>query len=536
MSQGRMHPDEIAHMRMAPPAEPKPVPSTLVAENWYESEATVAAAGQKLGVERHPREDLEKYKKRIAECIRQRVRGAPKSEPASPDPEQPKEEVGLSSNVWPIGKRRGADVREPQEDQERGSDKLLRSDRGAIKPCEHNACELLADAAQYGGLHFDEFLSRMRLDARDWTDADDLAALSWLQSKHSVPGFTLGQVRNAARTLAYSRRRDSLREFVDGLPRWDGTPRIEMAFVDAWGARDDTLTRAASRNFFVALIARAMKPGAQVDTVWCFEGPQGTLKSSSLRALGISFHAEITATIGTADFMRELRGIWIAEMSELDSLRGREASTVKRLLSAPKDRFVQKYALHADSYERRAVAVATTNETTYWEDPTGARRLIPVSCGAIRLELIKANRLQWFSEARELYQTGATWWVFPATIEAAREERQAVDPWELTLRKRMVHGRRMDEHSLAVIPWPDGYISSADIMSDWLELAPHQQGHNVSKRLGHVMRRLGYKPKRTATERGWVRDDASVSENGEASCNVSQAPPSESDTSDTSDT
>ena len=78
------------------------------------------------------------------------------------------------------------------------------------------------------------------------------------------------------------------------------------------------LTRAASRNFFVALIARAVHPGAKVDTLWTFEGPQGTFKSLALRALGRDFHAEITAPAGSVDFMRELRGIWIAELSELD--------------------------------------------------------------------------------------------------------------------------------------------------------------------------------------------------------------------------
>ena len=51
--------------------------------------------------------------------------------------------------------------------------------------------------------------------------------------------------------------------------------------------------------FFVALIARALRPGSQVDTVWCFEAPQGTFKSRSLRELGGAHHAEISAAIGT---------------------------------------------------------------------------------------------------------------------------------------------------------------------------------------------------------------------------------------------
>jgi predicted P-loop ATPase len=261
----------------------------------------------------------------------------------------------------------------------------------------------------------------------------------------------------------------------------------------------------------VALIARAIKPGAQVDTVWCFEGPQGTFKSKSLRELGGPFHAEISAAIGTTDFQRELRGLWIAELSELDSLRGREASTVKRLLSAPADRFVQKYALHAESYPRRAVAVASTNEASYWEDPTGARRLIPIPCGEIRVDLIATNRLQWFAEARQLHAAGATWWEFPAAIVAAQEDRQQVDPWEDLLQDRIAHGRKVGVDGMGRDPWPDGWISTADIMRDWLGLDAHQQGKASGVRLGKVMRRLGYRPERhgKGRERGWIADTQS---------------------------
>jgi len=403
---------------------------------------------------------------------------------------------------------------------------LLKSDKGAIKACEHNARVLIDAALQYSGLHYDEFLSRLRIDDRDWTDADDLGVLCWLQSTYNVATFNVGHARNGARFVAYSRRHDSLREFVESLPAWDTIPRIDAAFADAWGAPDTPLLRASSHNFFVALIARAMKPGAQVDTVWCFEGPQGTYKSRSLRELGGAFHAELSAAIGTIDFQRELRGLWIAELSELDSLRGREASTVKRLLSAPSDRFVQKYALHAETYPRRAIAVASTNEANYWEDPTGARRLIPIPCGDIRVDLIAINRLQWLAEARHRYDQGATWWEFPPAIADEQEARQQVDPWEDLLHDSIAHGRKVGLDGMGREPWPDGWLSTSEIMRDWLRLDAHQQGKASGTRLAKVMRRLGYVPKRSTTgdERGW-QPDASPPQAPDVSGEVSDTLP-----------
>jgi Virulence-associated protein E len=409
-----------------------------------------------------------------------------------------------SASVTPIDDR--AAKRKVKPDATGG---LILSPKNIIKACEHNAKLLIDEAPQYQPLHFDEFLSRMRFGARDWSDADDVAAVCWLQSAHDVAAFTIGQTRNGARAVAYSRRRDSLREFVEGLPEWDETPRIDLAFVDAWGAPDTPLMRAASANLMIAAIARALHPGAKVDSLWVFEGPQGIRKSLSVHALGGEFHSEITAQIGTADFMRELRGIWFAELSELDSLRGKEPSIIKRVLSAPTDRFVQKYALHAESYPRRAVAIATTNEAAYWQDSTGARRLVPITCTDIRIDVIVENRLQWFAEARSKHAAGATWWEFPTGIADVQDERQQVDPWEDTLRGYMTHGRVGGIDSQGRIMWPEGWIASAAIMRDWLRLEPHQQGRASGVRLGHVMRRLGYKPKSSTTgdERGWTPSD-----------------------------
>lgn len=396
------------------------------------------------------------------------------------------------------------------EHRKRAALKLIVGKEGQIKPCEYNARQLIGADEAYADLHFDDFLYRIRCDAEDWTDNHDRKTLCRLQHMHSVSGFTIGQVRNAIALLAHERRRDSLRDYLlHEIPEWDGTPRIELVFHDAWGATDTSLVRAASRNFFVALAARALLPGSKVDTLWAFEGPQGSNKSRALRALGSRFHAEISAPIGTSDFLRELRGVWIAEMSELDSLRGREATTIKRILSAPSDRFVEKYEKHASAYPRRAVAVATTNEAAYWQDSTGARRLVPIRTGEINVDAIECNREQWFAEARHLYQAGESWWAFPAAIAEAQEDRQQIDPWEDLLRGLIVNGRIVMHGVLPeTVLWPDGWISSAQIMHDWLKLASHQQGQSAGVRLGRVMRRLGFKPQRLgkARERGWVAD------------------------------
>ena len=170
------------------------------------------------------------------------------------------------------------------------------------------------------------------------------------------------------------------------------------------------------------------------------------------------------------------------------------------------------------------MAVATTNEATYWQDSTGARRLVPIVCAGIRVDMIAEHRLQWLAEARHLHASGGTWWEFPPGIADEQEARQQIDPWEDSLRRCMARGRPSGADGQGVIPWPDGWVASATIMSEWLGLDSHQQGQSSGVRLGKVMRRLGYKPMRygKARERGWIADTQEAMP-GEVSAPVSAA-------------
>jgi hypothetical protein len=378
---------------------------------------------------------------------------------------------------------------------------LLIDQKGSITACEHNALMLMRKSPKFESIFFDTFLHRIRFEGRDLTDSDLIDAQIWLQSQHRQPRFARSHASAALTMLANSRKRDSLIEYMESL-KYSGLTSIDEAFIKGWGCDDTLLNRKASRNFFIALAARAYEPGAQVDTIWVFEGPQGSSKSQALRALGRSFHAEISAQIGSTDFMRELRGIWIAELAEMDSLRGKEASTIKRLLSVPNDRFVEKFEKYAETYPRRAVAVATTNETNaYWQDSTGARRLIPVKTGTIDVDFIKLCADQWLAEAGELYAQDATWWEWPSDIKAAQEERQQQDPWEDIIRDSIINGRK--NGTAYPDKWPEPFISSSKLAEEWLRLDASQQGPAMSKRVGAVMRKLGFEPRRSAKTRGW---------------------------------
>jgi virulence-associated protein E len=234
---------------------------------------------------------------------------------------------------------------------------LVRNDKGRILPIEANVISILRVAERWAGLYFDTFLRRLRLRSGaktvDWTDDQHLELLDWLQ-RSGLPTIRFEAVKRAVRQVANERARDSLRDFyTDELPAWDGIERIETALIEGWGCEDTPVVRAAAVNLLRAMAARAIWPGAKVDTITVFEGPQGTLKSQSMAVLGGPYYAEISAPIGSADFMREIRSINLGELSELNALHGRESQTIKTMLSRTEDRFVEKYEAEPRARARR---------------------------------------------------------------------------------------------------------------------------------------------------------------------------------------
>jgi predicted P-loop ATPase len=191
-----------------------------------------------------------------------------------------------------------------------------------------------------------------------------------------------------------------------------------------FGAEDNDYTRAVSRNFLVSMIARAMRPGCQVDTLPILEGEQGIGKSQGLAALAGQFYADIDTAIGTREFAEQVQGKWLVELSELSAMRPSEVEKVKSGITRTVDVYREPFAILASDHPRQCVFAGTTNAQHYLHDSTGNRRFWPVRCGVIDREWIKANREQLFAEALHLYATGTTWWDMPGDTAKVETEKR----------------------------------------------------------------------------------------------------------------
>jgi putative DNA primase/helicase len=282
-------------------------------------------------------------------------------------------------------------------------------------------------------LYYDDFAGRIvyvNSMPREWRDDDDVALTVHMQDTTGMVRLAKHLVSDAVDLVARRRARHAARDYLK-ITTWDGIEHIAHAFEDFWGAtsQDSLYVRAASANFFISIVARVLCPGCKVDTMPVFEGQQGIFKSSALQIVGGPWYAAIDEAAGSKDFLQALRGKWVVELCELNSLSKSESSHVKGMLSRQIDTYRASYGRRTTDIPRQCVFAGTTNTDNWLADDTGGRRFWPIVCGDIDLKGLAAARDQLFAEAVVAFHAGVSWWQMPDSAAVEQSNRQHFDEW-----------------------------------------------------------------------------------------------------------
>lgn len=380
-------------------------------------------------------------------------------------------------------------------------DQILDSS-GAGKPPYQtltNAVRVIEHDPMWGPdrLWYDEFGGRIMLansPVREWRDDDDVALTVHMQDTTGMSKIQKHLVSDAVTLVARKRGRHVVREYLLGL-KWDGTPRIDLMFEDHWGAdsQPTDYVRAASRNLLIGLVARVMKPGCKCDTMPVFEGKQGIFKSSALSILGGEWYAAIDDSAASKDFLQALRGKWLIELCELNSLSKTESAHIKGMLSRPVDTYRASFGRRTNDIPRQCVFAGTTNHDDWLADETGGRRFWPIRCGEINLTALAIARDQLFAEALVAYTLGASWWQMPATTAEEQRQRQQYDEWTPIITPWLAEQCVLGATSLFI----------KDIFSGALKMSsPDQMIKADQMRIAKILKLLGWK--RDQRDKFWV--------------------------------
>lgn len=399
---------------------------------------------------------------------------------------------------------------------------LIRNKDGAIKALPENFLKIFqSHPAMAGTIGYDVRTDQpVLLKAPPWPtnsdvyprslrDADDVKAAAWV-NRIGVHSSAVGHVSNALSAAAEANPIDRVVGWIDNLPPWDRVPRLFSWLPQITGCPSTRYTDAVGGRFLISLVARALRPGCKVDNMLVLVGPQGALKSTLLQAIvsgpGKWAFSDCLGDIRKPqDYMPTLMGPWLVEVAELSQFSKREVESVKKFLSTQTDRYRLSYGRRAVDIPRRGCIAGTSNTDDFLSDASGNRRFWPIDVKKLDIGAFKKIRDQVFAEALYEYRQGQKWYMTGEEVVDAQEAQTAhtaVDPWEDRIRTYL------DEPPVFGTTVDDGgevkrimKTSVGDIIQNCLQIPMVQASHVQTRRVGAILKRLGWEHKRLVINR-----------------------------------
>jgi len=379
---------------------------------------------------------------------------------------------------------------------------LLKNDRQRAIDCRENVYLILRYHPLWAGcVAYDEFAQRVVIrtapeiedfEVGHWRAEHDLQLGFWLSQSEGMvcknkDTLGLGVLMAAKRACFHP-----VREFLDALA-WDQVPRSEEWLTDFLGVTKTPYTMRVARYFLLNMIARVMQPGCIMRSVPVLEGPQNRGKSTALRILADPWFSDTHLNLQSKDAFQSIQGIWLYEISEMESFSRAEVTRVKAFVSSRDDNFRPPYEGRNIQPKRQVVFSGSTNESLYLRDWSGNTRFWPVATeveAPINLEGLAAVRDQILAEAVALFRAGER--RHPTREEetelfAPEQERRAIEhPWQARIEDWLAAGTF-------------GRTTVGEVLSDCLKFEASKMLATHSQDVGRILHRLGWQQGRESS-------------------------------------
>lgn len=394
--------------------------------------------------------------------------------------------------------------------------RLVRTDKGVLLPILENvAAILLNDERWTGVIAYDEFSGVVRKlkappiersETGEWLDIDDARLEYWLAQRYALRRLPADALYKAVMLVADANRYHEVRDYLEAL-KWDGRPRLKSWIWAYLGAKPGPYAEAIATKWMVGAVARAYRPGCQMDNVLILEGEQGIYKSSALRSLFAPWFTDAAFEIGTTDGNLIIRGMWCVELAELDGFNRADSGKAKAFFTRREDRYRNPYGRKPVNVPRQGVFAGSVNHAQYLKDDTGNRRYWPIALGDIGLADLEHDRDQLWAEAVHEFKAGCEWWVRASErslYDAEQDARYVGDAYE-----SLIQGWLNTPDAGGITP---DRVSMADILGFGIKLDTSKWTAAEQARVGKIMARLGWERKRLGSRGGrdyyYVRPEA----------------------------
>lgn len=404
----------------------------------------------------------------------------------------------LLAEFWEIARHMGCQVDDEPDVSVPGSknwrDQLIETKNGEPKACLANIATVLRHTPELRGIAWNEFAGCVAIlkptpwqqtPRLEWTETDDLALAEFLQKQ----GFhcSVETAAQAVHLVAKERPFHPVREYLENLV-WDGNDWLAEA-ADRIAKEPGDYAREVFCRWCISAVARIFEPGCKADHVLVLEGRQGAGKSSTLAVLGGEwFTDQIPCLENDREASNSLRGVWIAELSELASLSRATIEKGKSFLSRSVDYFRPPYGRRSIRWPRQCVFAATTNKSEYLVDEGEHRRFWPLTTrDRIDVGWFRENRDQIWAHAYTLYREGVKYWIDASDGELyemlvqEQRAREVVDPALESVERYVEHRSE---------------VTINDILVDVFNLKLTEATQLERNRVTRCLRYLGWERKR----------------------------------------
>jgi predicted P-loop ATPase len=257
-----------------------------------------------------------------------------------------------------------------------------------------------------------------------WADVDDAGLREFMETHFGISAPA--KIQDGFALVCEDHSFHPVRAYLDSLT-WDGVERLDTMLVRWMGAEDSAYTRAVTRKWACAGVARIYEPGRKFDAMLMLVGPQGAGKSKLAMALSRGWFSDSLSSTEGKDAYDGLKGRWIIEFAELAATRKSEVENVKNFISKQEDTYRPAYARYPVTYRRQCIFYGTTNDAEFLRDKTGNRRFWPVQVTGFdngQLLGFEAEVDQLWAEAKTRYRAGEPLWLSDAALQTAAREQQ----------------------------------------------------------------------------------------------------------------
>ena len=230
--------------------------------------------------------------------------------------------------------------------------------------------------------------------------------------------FSMVAWGDAVNVLLAKNEIDPFVEWLEALPEWDKTPRLDLWLTRCFIINDRmALAELAGRGVLLGAVTRAYEPGAKLDEMAVLIGRGGIGKSTCLRFLLPKdrddwFSDALNLSADSKTRAESLLGRVVAEVSEMQGATRADMDSLKAFLSRQDDGSIRlAYRKDPELMLRRCVLVGTADKPTPLPNDPNLRRFVPIYLDdgnpAVLREYLDEHRQQLWAEALAVYRQGA---------------------------------------------------------------------------------------------------------------------------------